>query len=282
MTDYVALGKPRLTLMVAVTTVIGYLVAPGAMDGILLTQVVMGTVLAAMGASALNMVLEASADAKMRRTQNRPIPAGRMSGAEATWFGVTASVSGVAFLVTVNGLSAALAALTIVTYLFCYTPLKSRTSLCTLVGAIPGAIPPLIGWCAATGTLGVDAVVLFAILFLWQLPHFLAIAWIYRDDYGRAGYPMLAVLDSDGSLTGRQVVLQSVVLVAVSLLPVQLGWAGAGYRMGAILLGLGFVALAFLFAVGPTVASARRLFVGSLLYLPAVFILLTFSRGLSA
>jgi protoheme IX farnesyltransferase len=277
--DYVTLAKPRLSLMVVITTLIGFLVAAtGPIDGLLLATALLGTALAAVGAAALNMVMEREADGRMRRTANRPLPAGRMHSSDATAFGVAASVAGVAILVTVNPLTAALGALTIVTYLFVYTPLKPRTSLCTVAGAIPGALPPVMGWTAATGRIDAGAVALFAILFFWQLPHFLAIAWMYRDDYARAGYPMLPVAEPDGASTGRQVVVQTLALIAATLVPVKLGMAGGGYAAGALALGAAFLALGAHFASSRSAGSAHRLFLGSIAYLPALLGLLAFGR----
>ncbi|MBI2931721.1 MAG: protoheme IX farnesyltransferase [Planctomycetes bacterium] len=277
--DYVALAKPRVTVLVVLTALLGFVIAPGSVvDWVLLVYTVVGTALAAAGASALNMVMERETDGRMRRTRNRPLPAGRLHPSEATWFGVGAAVTGVAWLALVNPLTAAVGALTIVTYLFVYTPLKFKTSFCTVVGAVPGALPPVIGWTAATGSAGAGAVALFAILFIWQLPHFLAIGWMYREDYARAGCPMLPVQDPDGAVTGRQVVLQSLALISVSLLPVVVGLADATYMAGALALGGGFAALSGHFALARTDARARRLFVGSIVYLPILLTLLAVSR----
>jgi protoheme IX farnesyltransferase len=227
--DYLELTKPRITLMVMMTALVGYVMgARGPVDLSRLALALAGTGLVAGGASALNMLLERRTDALMLRTRNRPIPAGRLRGSEALVFGLGLTLAGLAVLrFGAGGLAAAVALLTWATYLFAYTPLKTRTSLSTIVGAFPGALPPVIGWTAARGQLEPGAVVLFAILFLWQIPHFLAIAWIYREDYARGGLPMLPVLDPAGVVTGRQAVANSFALLLVSLVPTMAGLAGS-------------------------------------------------------
>ncbi len=273
--EFVALTKLGITGMVGVTTALGFAIASG--TGPVLLHVLVGTALVAAGANALNMLLEREADGKMPRTENRPLPAGRLTPAEALALGVVLSAVGTAYLIfLVNPLAASLAAISLGTYLFVYTPLKSRTSLSTFVGAVTGALPPMIGWAAAGNGLGTGAWVLFLILFFWQMPHFLAIAWKYRDDYASAGYRMLTVDDPDGSATGRQVIVQTLALLVVTVVPAITGMAGPIYLTGALALGAGFLAVGYLFSIRPTKLSARRLFLFSNLYLPALLILLAF------
>jgi protoheme IX farnesyltransferase len=268
--DYVALAKPGITFMVALTAGVGYYVAAReAFEWRILLHLMGGTILSAAGAAALNMLLERRVDAKMERTRNRPLPAGRMAPGEALVFGMVLSIVGVAYLaVAVHPLTAALSAATIASYLGAYTPLKGKTSLATLVGAVPGALPPVMGWAAARHALDAGALVVFLVLFFWQLPHFLALAWMYREDYARAGYPVLPVAEPDGASTGRQVVLQTLALIVVSLLPVGLGVAGEGYLVAALLLGAGFLAFGIAFATARTRVRASRLFLASITYLP--------------
>jgi protoheme IX farnesyltransferase len=278
--DYIELTKPRITLMVVLTTFVGY--ALGATGGILtgrLAATLVGTALVAAGASCLNMVLERRTDSLMLRTRTRPLPAGRLRPPEALAFGLALTTTGLALLAWRTGtLAAAVAFVTWASYLFLYTPLKTRTSLSTVVGALPGALPPVIGWAAARGQLEPGAFVLFAIVFLWQIPHFLAIAWIYREDYARGGLPMLPVLDPDGRITGRQAVANTLALLLVSLAPTAAGIAGRAYLFGALALGLGFTAVAVRAAVLRTPRAARWLFVASILYLIALCALLLADR----
>ncbi|HVR69228.1 MAG TPA: heme o synthase [Vicinamibacteria bacterium] len=270
--DYLELSKPRITLMVTLTALVGYVLgARGPMAAPHLAATLFGTALVAAGASALNMLLERRSDALMLRTRARPLPSGRLRPAEALACGLALTSTGLAALAWLAGPLAALVALaTWASYLFLYTPLKPRTSLCTVVGAFPGALPPVIGWAAARGALEPGAFVLFAILFLWQIPHFLAIAWIYRDDYARGGLPMLPVLDPDGRITGRQAVANTLALLVVSLTPTAAGLAGSRYLAGAIVLGLAFSAVAVWAAAARTPRAARALFLASLVYLPAL------------
>ena len=278
--DYLELSKPRITLMVTLTALVGYVLgARGPMAAPHLAATLFGTALVAAGASALNMLLERRSDALMLRTRARPLPSGRLRPAEALACGLALTSTGLAALAWLAGPLAALVALaTWASYLFLYTPLKPRTSLCTVVGAFPGALPPVIGWAAARGTLDPGAFVLFAILFLWQIPHFLAIAWIYRDDYARGGLPMLPVLDPDGRITGRQAVANTLALLVVSLTPTAAGLAGSLYLAGAIVLGLAFSAVAVWAAAERTLRAARALFLASLVYLPALCALLLADR----
>jgi heme o synthase len=278
--DYVQLTKPRITLMVVLTTFVGYaLAARGDWRAPVLLATLAGTALVAAGAATLNMVLERQTDARMRRTSGRPLPAGRLRVAEAWGWGLALTWLGMALLAWLSGLLAAGVALaTWASYLFLYTPLKTRTSLSTIVGAFPGALPPVIGWAAVRGQIEPGAVILFAIMFLWQIPHFLAIAWIFREDYARGGLPMLPVLDPEGRLTGRQAVANSLGLLVVSLTPAVAGLAGGWYLAGAVVLGVGFTAAAVAAAVKRTVPAARRLFLASLLYLPLLFAVLLANR----
>jgi protoheme IX farnesyltransferase len=278
--DYLELTKPRITLMVVLTALIGFVLAsPAAPEPLPLLAALVGTGLVASGASALNMVLERRTDARMRRTQERPLPAGRLRTAEAAAFGLALTSLGLGWLTWFSGsLAAAVALVTWASYVFLYTPLKVRTSLATIVGAFPGALPPVIGWAAARNAIEPGAFILFAILFLWQIPHFLAIAWIYREDYARGGLPMLPVLDPEGRITGRQAVAHALALLVVSLTPPVAGLAGVPYLVGAMILGIAFAGFAVAAAVHRTVLWARRLFLASLAYLTLLCALLFVDR----
>jgi heme o synthase len=280
MGDFVALAKPRLNLLVVVSAAAGYVMAGGsAQDVIRLISMIVGTGLVAGGASAFNQIIERQADGLMQRTRLRPMPDGRLAARDAVAFGAALTVAGLAILALgANLLSAIVAFGTLVSYAAVYTPLKKVTSFSTVVGAIPGALPPVIGWAAAEGALSRGAWVLFAILFLWQLPHFLAIAWIYRDDYARAGFPMLPVIDPDGRRTARQAVIYAAALLPVSLAPTLVGMAGPLYFAGALVLTLLFVILALKFAISRSVPDARRLFFGSITYLPLLWMLMIANR----
>ena len=271
--DFVSLTKPRLNFLVLITTLGGmYIAAPAGVPLALLAHALVGTALVAGGAAALNQALEHETDSLMRRTRLRPIPGGRLRVAEGTWFGVLLSAAGLIELTwKVNPLAAAVAAATLASYVFVYTPLKRRTSLSTLVGAVPGALPPVIGWAAATGTISFPAIVLFGIVFLWQMPHFLAIAWLYRDDYSHAGIPLLPVLEPDGRRTGQQALLYAAALWPVSLLPAAAHIAGAPYSVVAMLLGFGLIALSARFARERTTKTAKNLFLYSIVYLPLLW-----------
>jgi protoheme IX farnesyltransferase len=268
--DYLALTKPRLNMLVLATTMAGlYLAAPDGVAVPILLHTLVGTALVAGGAAALNQVWERQTDSRMRRTLTRPLPGGRLSIGEATWFGVLMSGIGLAQLAFgVNVMSAAVAAATLISYVLIYTPLKLRTSLSTLVGAIPGALPPVIGWAAATGRISLPALVLFGIVFFWQMPHFLAIAWLYRDDYARAGIPLLSVLEPDGRRTGQQALSYAAALWPVSLLPAVVGLAGIAYALVATVLGLLFIWVSMRFARERSMPNARTLFLFSITYLP--------------
>ncbi len=278
--DLVALTKPRVVLMILVTTLVGYYVGLlGAPDYVRMLHLIIGTVLAAGGTLALNQYWERDVDARMERTRARPLPDGRLQPIEALLFGGAVTLAGVAYLAAfVGALSAAVTASTAVLYLFAYTPLKLRTALCTIVGAVPGALPPVTGWVAARDDLSLGAWVLFGILFLWQLPHTLAIARLYREDYARAGVRVLPVVDGDGNTTERQIVTACLALLAVSLLPTLIGLAGGLYFAGALALGIALAALGAMQALTPSRGSARRVLYASLLYLPALLALLAFDK----
>ena len=278
--DFVMLTKPRLNFLVLATTLAGvYIAAPDGVPLATLVHTLAGTTLVAGGAAALNQVWERETDSLMRRTRTRPIPGGRLRASDGAWFGALMSAAGLIELAwKVNALSAAVAAATLVSYVFVYTPLKKRTSLATLVGAVPGALPPVIGWAAATGTISIPAIVLFGIVFLWQMPHFLAIAWLYRDDYEAAGIPLLPVLEPDGRRTGQQALLYAAALWPVSLLPAVVGIANAPYSIVATVLGFGLIALSAQFARARTTKTARTLFLYSIVYLPLLWIALVADR----
>ncbi len=278
--DLVALTKPRVVVMVLVTTLVGYYVAlAGPPEYGRMLHLLLGTLLAAAGTLALNQYWEHEIDARMERTRIRPVPQGRLQPLEALLFGSVATVSGLMYLAAfVNLLAAAVTAATTVLYLFAYTPLKLKTALCTIVGAFPGAAPPLTGWAAARDELSVGAWILFGIVFLWQLPHTLAIARVYRDDYARAGIRVLPVVDADGRSTERQIVMGCLSLLAVSLLPTLVGMAGPVYFLGALLLGVGFTVLGARHALAPSREAARRVMLASFLYLPALLALLAYDK----
>jgi protoheme IX farnesyltransferase len=278
--DFVTLTKPRLNFLVLFTTLAGmYIGAPEGVPAAILLHGLVGTALVAGGAAALNQVWERETDGLMRRTQTRPIPGGRLRASDGAMFGTVLSVVGLIELAwQVNLISSAVAAATLVSYVLIYTPLKKRTSLATLIGAVPGALPPVIGWAAATGTISLPALVLFGIVFLWQMPHFLAIAWLYREDYSRAGIPLLPVLEPDGRRTGQQALLYAAALWPVSLLPALVGIAGAPYSIVATVLGFGLIALSALFARARTTRTARHLFLYSITYLPLLWGALVIDR----
>ena len=282
--DYVALAKPRVAVLVLFTVGAGVLLASApAVPLALLFHAVLGTAIVATGASALNQWLERDSDAHMRRTRERPLPTGRLSPAEVFVFGILCGLGGTLYLLLSlpTPAAACAAAFTFFAYVFLYTPLKRHTTLNTLVGAVPGAMPPVIGWCAVRGEMTAEAWTLFVILFLWQVPHFLAIAWMYRDEYGRAGLCMLPVHDAEGTVTARQMVLYCLALVATSLGPVTLGWAGALYATGALALGAYFTLSAFRFRANRTDAQARRVMRASLVYLPGLLLGLLLDRTLN-
>lgn len=280
LSDYLQLTKPRLNLLVVFTTAGGYWLGVGGhVDIAQLVHAVVGTALVAGGSAVFNQLYERDVDALMSRTRTRPLPDGRLSPLQAFWFGfVLCSLGLTQLALAVNPLSAVVAFATLVTYVLIYTPMKRRSSFSTVVGAIPGALPPVIGWAAATNTLSREAWLLFAIVFLWQMPHFLALAWMYRDEYGRAGFPILPVSEPDGRSTARQTLAYAAALLPVSLAPALTGLAGGIYFPVALVLSLGFLWLAFQFARKLTRPSARELFLGSLLYLPLIWILMMATR----
>jgi protoheme IX farnesyltransferase len=270
-TDFYELTKPRMNFLVVVTTMVGFYMAARApfTDWSLLVHTLVGTALAAAGASVLNQYVERGPDALMRRTRNRPVPAGRIQPLEALVFGVGLSAGGAFYLSAfVNPLTATLGVITIATYVFVYTPMKRWTTLCTVVGAVPGAIPPLMGWSAAADALPLEAWALFGILFFWQMPHFLAIAILYRDDYAAGGFKMLPVVDEGLLVTGRQMLLYGLALIPVSLMPVLLRMAGPVYFVAAAVLGLAFLGFGIACALRKDRAHARKMFFASIVYLP--------------
>jgi protoheme IX farnesyltransferase len=277
LSDYIALTKPRLNVLVVATSAAGYYLGspPGPLSVAAMTAAVIGTALVAGGAAALNQVSERDTDALMRRTRMRPLPDGRISTSEARIFGLLLSAAGLILLMTFSSWLASLLALaTLVIYLLIYTPLKRRSPVATLVGAIPGALPPLIGWTASHGSIALGGLALFLIVFLWQIPHFMAIAWLYREDYGAAGFPMLPVIDPDGRRAGHQAVGYAAALLPISLVPALVGLSGAVYAAVALVLGVALLVLAVRFSQARTDATARRLFFGSLVYLPLIWIVM--------
>ena len=278
--DFVALAKPRLNLLVVGSSLVGYVMAGGEIsDAARVIYTVAGTALVAGGAAAFNQVIERKPDSLMQRTRLRPLPDGRLQARESLVFATLMSIAGLAVLgAGVNLISAVVALTTLLTYAVIYTPLKKRSSFSTVIGAVPGALPPVIGWAAASGQLSRGAWVLFAIVFLWQLPHFLAIAWIYRDDYARAGFPMLPVIEPDGRSTGRQATLYCAALLPVSLAPTLIGMTGTFYFAAAMALSLLFLGLTIRFARTREIPDARRLFFGSIIYLPILWFLMIAGR----
>ncbi|MEX2215689.1 MAG: heme o synthase [Phycisphaeraceae bacterium] len=289
--DYVQLSKVRITVMVVATTWLGFMLGEkAATQGWLgigpavggwgaLVGAMIGTALSCMGASVLNQVYERDTDALMNRTKDRPIPAGRISMRAALFFGLTLSTAGVVTLaVAASDIAAFLAAFTILSYALIYTPMKRVSSTSTIIGAVPGALPPVIGYAAATDALGMGAVVMFTIMFLWQLPHFLAIAWLYRADYERGGFPMLPVIDPTGGSTFRQMVLCCAALLPVGLMPTMLGMAGAAYFYVALAAGTAFLGFALGLVLRPTAGRARAMFFASLVYLPLVLAMMVIDR----
>jgi protoheme IX farnesyltransferase len=277
---FVELTKPRITFLVVLTAAAGFCMGSASgIDYVALFNMAVGIALLSSGIATLNQYLERDLDRLMRRTESRPLPSGRLAPAEAAMFGVSLSVVATAYLaVFISPLSALLGVATLASYLFVYTPLKTKTTLSTVLGAFPGAMPPFIGWVAARGAITVDAWVLFAILFLWQFPHFLAIAWMYREDYARAGVKMLPVVEPDGRVTGQQIISYTLLLIPVSLLPVATGLAGSVYLVGASVLGLGFLYYSARAALVRTAWQARQLLLASVLYLPVLFGLMVLNR----
>jgi protoheme IX farnesyltransferase len=278
--DYWTLTKPEVNFLVLVSTLVGfYLASPGDLNGWLLFHTLLGTLLVASGTGTLNQYLERRTDGFMRRTAKRPLPSGRFRHQEALWFGVLLSIGGgLELWIAANPLTSGLALATLATYLVFYTPLKRKTALCTVVGAFPGAMPPLIGWAAVRNSLSGQAWVLYAILFLWQFPHLLAIAWMYREDYARAGLQMLPRSDDEGRATVRQIICFTLALLPVSLIPAFTGNAGLVYLAGAGLLGAGFLWYGVRMAEQRTNLLAKQLLMASIVYLPMLFVLLMVDR----
>jgi len=277
---YADLFKARLTLLVLLTTMVGFYIGfRGPVNYLLMFSTLLGTALVAGGASALNQLLEREYDAKMLRTQDRPLPSGRLQPLTVLIVGCISATGGLVYLaLAVNLTTSVLGAFSLLSYLFIYTPLKRITWLNTAVGAIPGALPPLMGWTAARGELTAEGWALFALLAFWQLPHFLAIAWIYRDEYARAGFKMLPGVDPTGHRTGRQAVWHTLGLLPVSLCPFLFRLAGPIYLSGALLLGLAFLWFAIQFSRHLTVPRARQLFLCSILYLPLLLGLMVLDK----
>ena len=271
--------KARLTLMVLVTTTMGFYLATNAMDWLLLFRALFGTGLLACGAAALNQYLEKDLDARMQRTASRPIPVGQIAPETALLLGGALSAAGLVYIASqVNLLTSVIGAVTLVSYIAVYTPLKRVTPINTVVGAVPGALPPLMGWTAAGGEITEKGLALVAILYFWQLPHFFAIAWIYREEYAKAGFVMLSLDDESGERTSQQAVAYAVSLLPFSILPYAFGMAGAVYFAGAIILGGLYLAFAISFYRKLSIASARRLFIYSIVYLPLLLGLIFLDR----
>ena len=278
--DYLELTKPRVTSLVLITTLVGfYMGTETGIEGLLLFHAVLGTALVAGGASGLNQYLERHHDARMRRTRERPLPEGRLSESEALVFSLTISIAGIVYLALLaNPLTGGLAAATLLLYVLVYTPLKSRTALATLVGAVPGAAPPLLGWTAAGGSLDAMAGALFLIVFLWQLPHFLAIAWLYDEDYMQGGFEPLTIRHAGPGSASRQIIFYCSALIPVSLLPSTLGVTGSTYLFGALLAGIVYLGYGVAVAMFRSTTAARRLLRASVLYLPAVLLLMVVNK----
>ncbi|HKR58680.1 MAG TPA: heme o synthase [Pyrinomonadaceae bacterium] len=277
---FIELTKPRITFLIVLTSAAGfYLGSRGSVNYALLLSAMFGITLLSSGVATINQYLERDLDALMRRTADRPLPSGKLLPWEALLFGSALIIVAELYLaVLVNFLTATVGLTVIAGYLFGYTPLKTRTSLSTMVGAFPGAVPPLIGWTAARGELSLEGWVLFAILFLWQFPHFLAIAWMYREDYARAGILMLPVIEPEGRVTSQQIVVYTLMLLPVSLLPYALGISGKVYLFGAALLGLLFLYSSIRAAISLSRQEARKLLLASVIYLPLLFILMVINR----
>ena len=284
LSDYWALTKPEVNFLIAIATLTGfYLALPGPLarfPWLLLVHTLLGTLLVASGTGTLNQYIERRFDAQMRRTSRRPLAAGRLKPTVVLWFGITLSSVGSIYLaIAVNALASLLAIVTLVSYLFLYTPLKRKTPLCILVGAFPGAMPPLIGWAAASGWLSSEAWVLYALLFLWQFPHFMAIAWMYREDYDRAGYFVLPQGQARAQFVNLQTVLPLLALLPLSILPASAQQSSILYRAGALLLSVGFLYYGSQFVLHRSNAAARRLLLASIIYLPSLFAFVTVIHG---
>jgi len=278
--DYFALTKPELTFLSVITALTGYyLGAGGSMQATVLIHTLLGTALVGGGAGALNQYVEREYDAMMKRTENRPVPSGRIHPYEALLFGIILSVVGIIDLTLyTNALTGFLASVTLVSYVFLYTPLKRITPLSTIVGAFPGAIPPVMGWTAARNEVNPEAVVLFALLFVWQIPHFLSLAWMYRKDYARAGYRLLTVVEPEGNMASRQILAYTALLVPLTVLPWSMGMFGPLYLALALLISLAFLAVSIFLVRKRTNIAARYVFAGSLIYLPVLMAIMVIDR----
>jgi heme o synthase len=278
--DYLELTKPRITILILICTAVGYAFGAGnSLQWLTLAHALIGTALLASGTAALNQWYEVDSDAKMLRTRNRPLVAGRMKRSHGLIFGTLLSVAGFAELwYGTNLLAAALGLFTLLSYLLLYTPLKRRSPVCTIIGAVPGAMPPVIGYAAAGRGLGAGALSLFLILFVWQFPHFDAIAWIYRKDYARGGIRMLPVIEPDGESTVMRVVICSVLLIPISLIPCFLGMTGALYATAAVMAGFGMLYFGAQLARKRTIAGARAVLLASVSYLPAMLAVMLLDR----
>ncbi|TDI18284.1 MAG: protoheme IX farnesyltransferase [Acidobacteria bacterium] len=281
MPAFFELTKPRVIRSVILTSVVGfYLASSGRLDLLLLFHTLVGTTLLSGGAAALNEFIEREADGRMRRTCSRPLPSGRLSESDALIAGSILIVVGSFYLALLTNLLAAfLGCVTLAVYLLVYTPLKMKTPICTTIGAIPGAIPPLIGWAAAKGSLDSHALLLFAILFAWQFPHFLAISWLYKEDYKRAGFAMLSSIDPDGRRTGRRILIFTVILFGLSVVPVTSGLTGTVYLVGALVLGSVFLWFGFEAALFRTTTAARHVLMASVVYLPLLLFLMVIDKN---
>jgi len=283
LSDYWALTKPEITFLILITTFAGFYLAPSVASGgfraFLIVHTLLGTLLVASGAGTLNQFLERSFDAQMRRTARRPLASGRLKASHVLWFGISLSLAGtVCLALAVNFLASLLAVITLLSYLFLYTPLKRKTPLCTLIGAFPGAVPPLIGWAAASGRLDPEAWVLYAIVFLWQFPHFMAIAWMYREDYARAGYLVLPLDERRDRLVKWQSSVALLALIPFSMIPVITGESGLVHTAGAFIAGSIFFYFSERFAFRRSNVAARQALAASIVYLPAVFILMMLAK----
>lgn len=280
--DFYELTKPRMNFLVVITTMVGFYLVPadGGRDYWLLAATLLGTALTAAGASVLNQYIERDLDGLMPRTRNRPLPGGRVTPTEALAYGVFMGIAGVLTLgVFVNGLTAALGAATLLLYIFVYTPLKQVTSLNTVIGAVPGAIPPMMGWTAARGYMSAEAIALFGILFIWQMPHFLAIAILYKNDYAAGGFKMLPNVDSDDlPMTARQIVLYNLAMIPVSMAPSLIGMAGQAYAVTAVMLSGAYLSFGVSLAMSRSRVDARKLFIASIIYLPLLLAALMIDR----
>lgn len=278
--DYLSLTKPELTFLSVVTALTGYyLGAGGSLNAPIILHILLGTALTGGGAGALNQYIEREYDGMMKRTENRPVPSGRIHPYEALLFGMILSIIGIAELTLyTNALTGFLASVTLVSYIFLYTPLKRITPLSTIVGAFPGALPPVMGWTAARNEVTPEALVLFAILFVWQIPHFLSLAWMYKKDYARAGYRLLTVVEPEGHMAARQILAYTALLVPLTILPWSMGMFGSIYLSLALLLSLAFLAVSVHLVLARSNVAARHVFTGSLVYLPLLMVAMVIDR----